>query len=40
MQENEINNAKKELANLYMILKLGESYDVNELYLIFKYLLY
>ena len=31
MQENEINNAKKELANLYLILKLGESYKVTKL---------
>ena len=29
MQEKEINNAKKELANLYLILKSGNSKEVN-----------
>ena len=28
MQNDDINNAKKELANLYMILKLGDSKNV------------
>ena len=29
MQEKEINNAKKELANLYLILKSGNLKEVN-----------
>jgi hypothetical protein len=28
MQNDDINNAKKELANLYLILKLGNSKEV------------
>ena len=28
MQKDDINNAKKELANLYLILKLGNSKEV------------
>ena len=32
MQENEINNAKKELANLYLTLKLGNIKEVIHIY--------
>ena len=31
MQEKDINNAKKELADLYLILKSGNSKDVNNI---------
>jgi hypothetical protein len=34
MQENEINNAKKELANLYLTLKLGKRKEVIHIYII------
>ena len=32
MQEKDIDNAKKELAGLYLILKLGNAKDVNYIY--------
>ena len=32
MQEKDIINAKKELANLYLILKLGNAKDVIKIY--------
>jgi len=31
MQEKDINNAKKELADLYLILKSGNSKEVNNI---------
>ena len=41
MQNEEINNAKKELANLYIILKLGNSKEVNNIFiLIYKCVYY
>ena len=40
MDEKEINNAKKELANLYLILKLGNKNEVNYAYYYIIILLY
>jgi len=31
-KEKDINNAKKELANLYLILKMGKRNEVNDIY--------
>lgn len=36
MQEKDINNAKKELASLYLILKSGNSKEVNDIYINIK----